>query len=177
MVHILTEESELPVTRRPPDPERAEIGWECACTVTVFIHWRRLWHQRDYGDRRGLSYIVQLPPEPDLSFVVCAHEKVVAQKSHAGHQTLVTCQSLIETRVTMVLDGRRASAEARQRENWSTRVDIPECYEATCSECYKGGIGRHMGRMVESIGRRSNVSRRYLGLNHPGVESQREIRR
>ena len=40
MVHTLTEASELPVTRRPPDPERAEIGWECAWTVTVFFHWR-----------------------------------------------------------------------------------------------------------------------------------------
>jgi hypothetical protein len=116
-VHILTEESELPVTRRPPDPESAEIGRECACTVAVFLHWRRWWHQRDYADRRGLSYIVQFLPEPDLPLVVCAHEKVIAQKSHAGHQTLVTCQSLIDTRVTLVLENRRVSAEAKQWKN------------------------------------------------------------
>ena len=109
MVHILTEESELPVTRRPPDPERAEIGWNA----------------------RELSYIVQLSPEPDLPFFVCVHQKVVAQKSRAGHQTLVTCQSLIDTRVTMVLDGQRAHSRM-------LRGDL----------FHKGGVGRHMGRMV-----------------------------
>jgi len=166
IVHILTEESELPVTRRPSDPESAEIGRECACTVTVFLHWRRLWYQKDHGTRE-LSYFFQLLPEPDLPFVVCAREKVIAQKSHAGHQTLVTCQGFIDTVVAFVLEGRRVSVGARERKNWSTCVDIPECYEATRSECHKGRVLGYMGRMVETIGRRGNVSSRYLGLNHP----------